>query len=79
MSATLASKQMAGDATPLVDDLVRRLADDRHRELHRAPGMRTAAGPHARGVVRDIIDCRERNAEPLGNELRKARLVALPR
>jgi hypothetical protein len=72
-------EQMARDAAPFVDDLVGRLTDDRYGELHRAAGMRTAAGPHARGVVRDIVDCRERHAEPFGDELRKARLVALPR
>ena len=46
-------------------------------EPHRAAGMRAAAGRDAIGVVRDVIDAVERHAEPFGEELREAGLVAL--
>ena len=46
-------------------------------QLHRAAGMRAAAGRDPRGVVRDVIDAVERHAEPFGDELGEARLVAL--
>ncbi len=41
--------------------------------------MRAAAGGDPRGVVRDVIDRLDRHAEPFGDELGKARLVALAR
>ena len=41
--------------------------------------MRAAAGLDPRGVVRDVVDAVERHAKPFGDELRKARLMALAR
>ena len=41
--------------------------------------MRAAARGDPCGVVRDVVDAVERHPEPFGDELRKARLVALPR
>src|SRR5271169_1229888 len=41
--------------------------------------MRAAAGLYPQRVVRDIDDAVEWHAKPFGDELRKARLMPLPR
>ena len=77
MSTGAASMQMRRDLLALLDDLVRRVADGEAGDPHRAAGMRAAAGAHPVGVVGDEIDAVERHAEPFGQELGEAGLVAL--
>src|SRR5205823_14913534 len=47
-------------------------------EAERAAGMRAAADRDAIGVARHELHRVDRHAEPFGDQLRKARLVALP-
>src|SRR5690242_20555440 len=69
---------MAGDLQPLLDDLVRGVEHDDAAEPERAAGMRAAADRNAIGVARHELHRIYRHAEPFGDQLRKARLVALP-
>src|SRR5204862_2222957 len=71
-------QHMARDLQPLLDDLVRRVEHDDAAETERAAGMRAAADRDAIGVARHELHRVDRHPEPFGDQLRKARLVALP-
>src|SRR5712675_2380388 len=70
-------QHMAGDAQPLLDDLVRGVEHDDAAEPQRPAGMRAAADRDAVGVAGDQLDAVDRHAEPFGDQLREAGLVAL--
>src|SRR5438552_18935173 len=69
---------MASYLQPLLDDLVRRVEHDDAAEAERAAGMRAATDRDAIGVARHELHRVDRHPEPFGDQLRKARLVALP-
>ncbi len=65
------------DALCFRHDIAGRVADDDARHPHRAAGMRPAASRDRIRVTGDQTHALERDAEPFGDELREARLVAL--
>ena len=70
-------EHVGGDLLGLGLDLVERLDDRRHADRAGARAVGAHAELHLVGVAvhdRDVLD---RNAEPLGDELREGRLVAL--
>ena len=70
-------EQMLGDAHAFFDDAVGGFLDDDGAEPHAAAGMRAAADRDPVGVAGDEAHALDRHAEPFGDELREARLVAL--
>ena len=70
-------QQMLGDARALLDDVVGGFLDDDAAEPHAAAGMRAAADRDAVGVAGDEAHAVDRHAEPFGDQLGEARLVAL--
>ena len=71
-------EHMGGDFLGLGFDFLQRLEDCRHANRAGARAVSAHAHLHLVGIAvhdRDIVD---RNAEPLGDELREGRLVALP-
>ena len=70
-------EQMLGDAQAFFDNAVGGFLDDDRAEPHAAAGMRAAADRDAIGIAGDEAHGLDRHAEPFGDELREARLVAL--
>ena len=70
-------KPMCRDRTPLGDDLIGRLHEQRADQPHRSIGMRAAATGDERRVAVAHANRFERHAEAIGEHLREACLVAL--
>src|SRR5262249_61232569 len=68
---------VGGDALAPRDQRIRRLADDDAREPHGSAGMGSAADGDDVGIALDQIHAIEGDAEPIRDELRKARAVSL--
>ena len=68
---------MRGDLLGLGLDLLHRLEDRGHADGGRARAVGAHAELHLVGVAMDDLDLADRNAEPLGDQLREGGLVAL--
>ena len=71
-------EHIGGDLLGLGLDLIERLDDRRHADRAGARAIGAHAELHLVGVAMNDRDIVDRNAEPLRNQLRKRRLVALP-
>ena len=70
-------ENMGGDPAAFIDDRIGGPADDDAGEPHRAGGVRAASDRDNVGIMGDDADSFERNAQPVGHELGKTRLVSL--
>src|SRR5215831_2038523 len=68
---------MLGNARTLLDDVVGRFFDHQRAKPHATAGMGAAADGDAVGIAGDHVHGLERYAEPFGDELGEAGLVAL--
>jgi hypothetical protein len=73
----LSFEQMRGDLLRLRFDLVERLHDRRAADRDRTRAIRTHAERNPAGVAVDDLDAFQRNAEPVGDDLREGRFVPL--
>ena len=71
-------EHMRGDFLGLRLDLVECLDDRRHADRARARAVGAHAELHLVGVAMHHADILDRDAQPLGNDLREGGLVALP-